>query len=303
MKIKASILLPILLLLHPATALTANPEADLKEAVTKNDWPGIVLLLAPLKGQNFEHDLLLSKALLQLERRAEALKVLNALSMNRRDEKVLKLLKVAGGIFFAQDTSNLYFEGVRLLSILKVQEAKDRFEQAAQKESGHPLILTRLIQCEILLSQFDQAASHLKEALALAPQSNELRFFALRLSLQPEPTLQGDSAVGSLKRLASEEEVPFLWVLEWMKRTGKTDELKLIARSFEKAHPDWTAARVWLYLNSQAPKGTRERLKMQIDRGLKSRDRFETELEKRMRQSQYLWAGFIRYDDLVKQMH
>ena len=293
MVIKASILLLLSWVSITVAHSAATFESSVREAALKNDWPELVLLLTPRKGQSFEHDLLLSKALLQLERRAESIAILIPLYAQHREERVLKLLQGAGSIFFNQETSNLYFEGVRMLSVLKFGEAKERFDQALAKEPGNILVLTRLVQVEILLGQVDPAAAHLKEALACAPYSYELKVFSLELAPTPEVTL---------KKPLLKDEVPFVIWLKHLKQKGKLKEIKGAIPQVLESDPDRAYVRIWLYHSGIPSPAEQARLKMQIDRAVKNRSRFEEQLENQMKQSQYYWAGVIRYEDLVKQM-
>jgi tetratricopeptide (TPR) repeat protein len=305
---QASILLLLILILLPsrtnAGSVAGSFDADLKEAVQKNDWPEIVMLLNPKSGQNFEHDLILAKSLLQLERRAEALKVLNTLYPNHREDRVVKLLQLAGSIFFNQETSNLYFEGVRLVAARKFAEAKEKFDQANAKEPSHVLVLTRLVEIELVLGQTDQATRRLKEALLLAPQSPELKLFSIKIALLTDEATKGESldSVGTLKKPYPIYEAPFLLVIEFLKRTGRSEELKTIAEDFLKAHPTWVTAQVWFYKSGLLSAKQMMAYKTQIDRALKARDRFDSDLEKEMSRSQYLWVGYTRFDDLVNDM-
>src|ERR1700761_8622705 len=117
MRKKASNYLPFLAILFFGLTLAKGTFAlgaldqELNDAVQKKDWPSVVLLLQPKKGQNFEHDLVLARALLSLERRQEALKLLVSVAeTHNKDERVNRLLQSAGTLFFNQDTSNLYYE-------------------------------------------------------------------------------------------------------------------------------------------------------------------------------------------------
>jgi tetratricopeptide (TPR) repeat protein len=299
---KASIFLLLFILISSGVRAGTSFESDLRESIQKNDWPEQVLLLSGRKGQNFEHDLLLAKALLQLERRTESLKLLTALYQSHRDERVSKLLQLAGGIFFNQETSNLYFEGIRFLSVSKFSEARERFEQALSREPGNALVLTRLVQVEILLGLNDPASARLKEAISMAPQSPELKAFAVKLALMADELNKGETprTLALPRKPYPSVEVPFVFTLEALKRWGRIEEIRTIANSISREHPKWVYAMTWLYSNALVPEKTRKNLKAQIDRELKQRDRFEKDLEKEMKQSQYFWVGYYSLEELVK---
>jgi tetratricopeptide (TPR) repeat protein len=305
MKIKASIYLLLSLNLVPAMARAAYSEAELKDSLSRNDWPGVVRILDPLKGQNFEHDLVLGKALLQLERRVDALKVLGSYFSTHREDRYLKLFQMAGQVFFNQETSDFYFDGMRFLGLLKFAEARERFEQALGREPGQVLVLSRLVQVELLLNQGEAARNHLKEALNFAPYLNELRYFEIKVSalkLEVESKEKGlEIKPPSLKRPLPDLEVPFVFALEYLRR-GRQEEMRSAARDAFKKHPDWIYARVWAYLNGGFEQKEKAVLKTQIDRGLKHRDRFENDLKKQMQETQLYWLGYITYDQLVNQV-
>ena len=305
MKIKASIYLLCSLGVFPATSQAAFSEAELKDSVVQNDWAGVVRALEPLKGQSFEHDLLLGRAYLQLERRADALKVLGPYYPAHHEDRFLKIFQMAGQVFFNQETSDLYFDGMRFLGLQKFAEARERFEQALGREPGQVLVLVRLIQVEILLNQIEPARLHLKEALGFAPYFNELRYFEIKIStLRPEVESKEKGVevkLPPLKRPLPELEIPFVFSLEYLKR-GRREEMKSALREAFKKHPDWIYARVWAYRNAGFEEKEKAALKTQIDRGLKHRDRFELDLKKQMQETQNFWLGYISYDDLVNQI-
>jgi tetratricopeptide (TPR) repeat protein len=302
MATKATILLLILLVLNVDAFATATLEGELRDAIQKNDWQAQVLLLNPRKGQNFEHDLQLARALIQLEKRAESLGVLQAIPSALRDERVERLVRAAGEMFFSQETSNLFFEGLGLLELSKFGEARERFEQALSREPGNLLVLTRLAQTEILTGAFDQAQLHVKEALAQAPTSPELRSFALKIALSKEDSVKGDPSriLVHIRRPYPKDEVPFVFALEALKRVGKADEIRSIAKTLIKEHPRWVHAMVWMVSSGLLQTDIRKSFRAKIEQELKSRDRFEAELKKQMAATQFYWVGHINYEELVK---
>jgi tetratricopeptide (TPR) repeat protein len=305
MKNKASIYLLLSLLLFSVNSHAALSEAELKESVARNDWAGVVRLLEPVKGQNFEHDLLMGKALLHLDRRGDALKALVVYYPAHKEDRYLKVLQMAGQVFFNQETSDLYFDGMRFLGLLKFAEARDRFEQALGREPGQVLVLSRLVQVEVLLNQLESARQHLKDAQAFAPYLNELRYFEIKISalrLELESKEKGlEIKPPALKRPLPDLEVPFVFALEYLKR-GRQEEMRTAARDAFKKHPEWIYARVWAFRNGSFDEKEKAALKTQIDRGLKHRDRFENDLKKQMQETQNYWLGYITFDELVHQV-
>jgi hypothetical protein len=300
------ILIPLFLLSAPAWAL-GSYDSELNDAIFKKDWPSVVLLLQPKKGQNFEHDLVLAKALLSLERRQEALKLLASLQETRRDERVTKLFQSAGSIFFAQETSTLYYEALELIKDLKFPDAKERLEQALVKEPGQVLLLTRLIQMQLALGQRDPAAANLKIAQASTPSSNDLRLFAAKLAV--DKTVSEDENEDELfrelapyKALLLENEITLTYWAESLKRAQKTQDLEAFAQKTLKDHPLWTFALQWFRQYAKPSKTLDEKLKAQIEKNLKDPAAFASTLEAEMKKTNYLWMGYVNYDTLVVQM-
>lgn len=299
---KASILLLLIATSLNESHAGASFDAELRDATLKNDWAAQVALLNPRKGQNFEQDIQLGKALLQLERRIDSLKVLVPLHQGSKDERVARLVRLASEMFFNQETSNLFFEALRLLSIGKYGDARERLEQANSKEAGNLMVIQRLIQVDILTGAYDSAGSRLKEALSLAPLSAEAKAFAMKLALVADDQNRGEVPRSLMlpKKPYPASQVPFVFTLEALKRWGKVDEIRAIASNLSREHPKWVYAMVWLYSSGLLPDSLRGKLKTQIDRELRSRDRFEKELDSEMKETQNYWVGYISYDDLVK---
>jgi tetratricopeptide (TPR) repeat protein len=297
MAIKASMILLIFACWAPRV-LGAGFDSDLREATLKNDWPELILLLTPRKGQNIEHDFLLARAYLQMERRADAMKLLSGIHAVRRDDRSLKLLQAAGEIFFSQETSQLHSEGVRLVSLLKFPEALEKFEQAISREPGNTLVLVRLVQVELLLGKLESANAHLKELLLTAPYLQEARFFALRLQSQaPESMSDVVRFPNGGKR--PEAEVPLVFQLEQWKRLGRTDEIRSAAKEILARHPGWSHAQGWLLRSGMMGAADSARLKILLERNLRQKDRFENEREREMKRTRYFWVGYSSYEELA----
>jgi tetratricopeptide (TPR) repeat protein len=285
-----------------APSVLATPlDVEVREATQKNDWPEVILLLAPKKGQNIDHDFLLARAYLQMERRAEAQKWLSSLHSQRHDERSLRLWKAAGEIFFNQETSQLHSEGVRLISLLKFQEAQEKLEQALSREPGNTLVLVRLLQVALLLGRLDSAVNHLKELSAIAPDSLEIKIFALQLQ-----NLGADSSLERAKLpipahlgKRPEMEVPWVIQMEHWKRQGRTEEIRGAAKEVLSRRPTWAYAQGWLLGSGLLSKSDEKRSRNFLEKNLKQKDRFEGELDREMRRTQYFWVGYVKFDELV----
>ena len=285
-------------------------DLELNEAIQKKDWPSVTLLIQPKKGQNFERDLILAKALLELERRQEALALLSNLLETRKDERVSKLFQTAGNIFFSQETSNLYYEALEFIKSLKVQEAKEHLELGLSKEPGQVLLLTRLVQVELLLGQKERASAILKQVQAITNGSIELRMFAAKLAVDKSLLESYEEKEAELYREFSpirsellKNEVTLTYWAQGLKRAQKKNELEGLAKKTLKDQANWTFALQWFYQNGVLSGGLKEKLRAQIDKNLKDKNAFSAALDSEMKQSAYLWVGYVNYETLVKQMN
>jgi hypothetical protein len=324
MEKKASNYLPILLLLVfcglRAEALSSF-DLELNDAVQKKDWPSVVLLLQPKKGQNFEHDLTLAKALLSLERRQEAQKLLVSLEDTHKDERLNRLLQSAGTIFFNQETSNFYYDALEMIRGLRFADAKDRLEQALAKEPDQVLLLTRLIQMDLLLDKKNQAATNLKLAQSVTLNLPELKLFQAKLETdaqvaahasddpdspegrdadaEPEPDLSLEFLPIKSQLLENEVTAP-LWLAD-LKLSGKTADLETLSQKIWKDHPLWTYALFWMDQNAKVSPEFKAKLETQIEKNLKNKDQFDRELDAEMKRSNQFWVGYVNFETLNAQ--
>lgn len=291
MDLKASIFLLLLFLPGPVSASALNPV----------DWSGVTRALEPKRGQNIEQDLELARAYLWQEKRAEALGVLSAWP---RDERARSLVQVAGAVFFNQETADLYYEGLRWIELQRFQDASERLLQAHAREPGNVWVLSRLVQTGIALGRKEQARGHWVEAKGAGPLNRELRLYGVRL------WLDGVSAPGEdVKTLLPpkseclEEEVPAAIYSEVLVRTGRFPELRGLLRQWLKGKPTWSLPlSVGLSASAGVPEELKKKLRAQLEKNLKDRALFDERLDRSIRASRYRWAGFIRYDELVKQV-
>ncbi len=292
MPMKASILLLGLFL-----CILAGFSESRANALRVQDWAGVVRTLEPKRGQNIEQDLELARAYLALERRAEALKVAGAWF---RDERAKSLHQIAQTTFFSQETADLYYEGMRWLGLGRFQDAQERFAQAHARESGHVLVLTRLIHAELVLGRKDQAKTRWLEARSLGAMSRELRVYGLKLLVADAFTPAEDYRSGvASKSECLTEEVPAAFYAEYLVKTGRGPELRGLLRQWMDQKPDWVLPLIRGMNATGLPDDLRKKIKARLEKHLKDRTLFETRME---REGQRPWSGFLRYDDLVKEL-
>jgi cellobiose-specific phosphotransferase system component IIA len=234
------------------------------------------------------------------------LALLSGLQETHKDERTTKLFQSAGTIFFAQETSNLYYEAFEMIKNQKFTEAKEHLEQALLKEPGQVLVLTRLIQMELLLGQKEQASIHLKTAQANTSGSSDLKLFAAKLAIEKSLVDAEDENENELyrdfsafKALLLENEVTLTFWAESLMRAHKTAEIEAFAQKMLKDHPQWTYALAWFRTNANPSLLLDEKLKAQIEKNLKDKNAFLAALETEMKRSDYFWVGYVNYDTLV----
>ncbi len=288
MPMKASILL--LCILAGFSESRAN-------ALRTKDWAGVVRTLEPKRGQNIEQDLDLARAYLALERRAEALKVTGSWL---RDERAKALHQIAQTAFFSQDTADLYYEGMRWLGLGRFQDAQERFAQAYARESGHVLVLTRLIHTELVLGRKDQAKIRWQEARVLGAMSRELRVYGLKLLVGDAfgPTEDPRSAVATKSECLTDE-IPAAFYAEYLVKTARGPELRGLLRQWLEQKPEWILPLMRGMGAPGIPEELRKKIKVRLEKHLKDRTLFDSRLE---RERQTPWSGFLRYEDLVKEL-
>ncbi len=288
MPMKASILL--LCILAGFSESRAN-------ALRARDWAGVVRTLELKRGQNIEQDLELARAYLALERRAEALKLTASWS---RDERARALHQIAQTSFFSQETADLYYEGMRWLGLGRFQDAQERFAQAYAREVGHVLVLTRLIHTELVLGRKDQAKIRWQEARALGVMNREMRVYGLKLLVGDAfgPSEDYRSSVATKSECLAEE-VPAAFFAEYLVKTSRAPELRGLLRQWLDQKPEWVLPLVRGLSAPGIPEELRKKIKARLEKHLKDRTLIETKLD---RERQTPWSGFLRYEDLVKEL-
>jgi len=243
----------------------------------------------PKQGQNFEQDLQLAKELFSLERRTDAIRLLNRHSSDDRATKVLNLMSTE---FYHQDTANIYYEAIRLIEIQKWSDARERLDAAWAKEPGNGLVLLRLIQVELLLKQKDRLADHLKLALELTPQVKELKLYAAKAALNDDEEKEAYRGFSAQKAYVSEHPTLTVWWLDTLLAMKKTSEIHSIADTLLRRHPDWSYVLWWFLKNEQGTDAQRSRFRAKLDQNLKDLEKYRRGVEQENQRTQFFWAGY-----------
>ena len=296
--------LAIFLILFGSFCFLPKIKADeLATSIQNNDWPTIVLLLKAKQGQNFEQDLLLSKALYSLERRQEAVKVLlarlNDKGPDKNTEKTIeKWVELYSTQFLNEDASRLYYEAVGLLASEKWLEAKEKLEAVNGKEPGHKLVLQRLLQVDLILDQKEAFTEHLKLAQEANPFSKELKIFQARsLYLQKEEQ-SAYRIFQNFKGIISENEVLCVWYLDVLSALNKQVEMNTYLKKLDKEHPQWIWVQSWFVKKPFLDEKEKKAFTVQITKTLKDFSKYKTALEVQARKTDYQWVGFFTAEAL-----
>jgi hypothetical protein len=273
------------------TAALAFPSVSF--AVEK-DSASIVLALKPKQGQNFEQDLQLAKALFTLERRIEAIRVLNEYS----DERATRMLHLVSTQFYNQETATSYYEALRAISLLKWAEARELLVPALSKEPGNGLLLQRLIQVELILKQKEPLTEHLTLAEELDPDSKELKVYSAKASFDAGDEKEAYRILSAQKTLVQSNPVITVWWCDVLLKLKKYPELAAIQSRLLKDHPTWSFPIQWFIESKQLSVKEQKAFQNQLEKNLKDPAKFAQEQEAEAKRTQYQWVGYYSYDSL-----
>lgn len=269
----------------------------LSVGAVEKDWASVVVALKPKQGQNFEQDLQLAKALFSLERRIEALHVLNAYSSDERANRMSNLISTQ---FYNQETANAYYEAIRLIGLLKWTEAREKLEPALAKEPGNGLLLLRLIEVELFLKQKDALTEHLNLAQDLTPQNKELKIYSAKAALDSNEDKEAHRILSTQKTLIQSDQTLMAWWLESLLRLKKNAEIQAIAARLLKDHPNWSYPVWWMIKNRQLSTKDQKAFETQLEKNLKDEAKFNQELEAEGKRTQFYWVGYYSYESLKR---
>jgi predicted Zn-dependent protease len=275
-----------------AVLLTLNAQA------LEKDWVGIVQSLKPKKGQNFEQDLQFAKALFALERRIEAIQVINHYPPEEHDESTKKLIRLMSTQFFSQETATGYYEAVKLIGLLKWAEAYEKLEWAIAREPGHGLILLRLIQVELLLKKKDSRVEHLRLALALTPEQKELKMYLARAHLDDGDSKEAARIFNVQKSIVQQNEVLTVWWLQSLAEQKKSSEFAQFSEKVLKKHSNWSYVIDWCIRNRVLSEKMSKLFTAQLEKNLKEPEKFNQSLEVEAKRTQYFWVGYYSLESL-----
>lgn len=213
------------------------------------DWSKKVIELQEIQGQNFEQDLLLVKGLLYLQRRSEALELIQKINRihQRKDPRLTDLLETASNQYFQQETMELYAEASILIRDDNWPEAKDRLETALKKEPLHRELLTASIQVALVTGSVDRAAELEKAGSPFYGDSMVWKTYRAWIQIQQK---NGKEAMKILAPLWNSARAQFgrheIWMLAFL-RAMELNKYQLDWESAIKiirSHPEWACSRL-----------------------------------------------------------
>jgi hypothetical protein len=191
-----------------------------------------------------------------------------------------------------------------LIRTLKFSEARDHLEQALSKEPGQILLLTRLIQMELLLGKTSAATTNLKLAQDTSQGMTELKLFAVKMAVDKKPDDDDDQNllyrdVVPLKTQLLENEITLPFWSEALTRAKRNSEIETFAAKTLKDHPLWSYALMDFAKSRSVSPSTQIQLIAQLEKNLKSKDAFDAALEAEMKRTDYFWVGYSVYENLL----
>jgi tetratricopeptide (TPR) repeat protein len=213
------------------------------------DWSKKVIELQDKEGQNFEQDLTLVKGLLILQRRTEALTLINKTlkAFNRKDSRLTELFETALDQFFFQDTAELHAEAIQYIRAENWNEAKDKLDTALQKEPGHRMTTMRSIQVALTLGNDSKAADLIKTADQFFPESVPLKVYKAWFYIQSKNAKEAIRIISALwisdRKLFEKNEAVMLAFLKAMDLNKYQLDWVNVSKIIQKK-PEWACARL-----------------------------------------------------------
>jgi len=266
---------------------------------TIQDWSKKVVELQEKEGQNFEQDLQLAKGFLYLQRRQEALALLNRLmtkGSHQKDARLNDLYETASTQFFFQDTAELYSEVVQLIEEESWGEAKEKTETALQKESRHRLLTLREIQLGLVLGQVDRISETVRIADSLFSESSELKVYDAWINLNKNDAKEAFRILSSLmltdKKIFEKSEVPSLAYFQSSELNKHGVDWSLFSKIVQN-HPEWVGMRVWRLKNKSFTPMDRAKEVQQLKDLFSDLKKLKDWRGKQEKESTYFYSGIV----------
>jgi hypothetical protein len=277
------------------------------------DWSKKVIELQEKEGQSFEQDIQLAKGFIYLQRRAEALGLLNKLmkSSSKKDQRLQELYETASDQFFFQETAETYAELVQFIKQEAWGEAKDKVEAGLQKENRHRLLTMRAIQLGLVLTQKDLITENLKFAEQNFADQLVMKTYSAWIAINNKDTKDAVRFLSGLwntdKKQFENTELLMLAYLEALELTKKAADWIQISKIIQK-HPEWVSVRVWRLKNKNFSIQDRKREVDSLKLIFSDLKKIKSQHEAEEKLNNYFYLGVIspekakaQFDELMKQ--
>ncbi len=271
------------------------------------DWSKKVIELQEVQGQNFEQDLLLVKGLLYLQRRSEALELIQKINRihQRKEPRLSELLETASNQYFQQETMELFAEASILIRDDNWPEAKDRLDTALKKEPLHRELMTTAIQVALATGNVDRAADLEKAGAPFYGDSMVWKTYRVWIQIQQK---NGKEAMKVLALLWNSTRAQFsrneVWILAFL----KTMELNKYQLDWDavvkiiRRHPEWACSRLAKIRLKPLPSVKQRKELLEIKAVLEDPKKFQSVLMVQEKEFRSQYKGLIPLESCRKEV-
>ena len=227
------------------TALDGPPGSELAEGralMGRRQWDEAVLVLKRAWDRNPAPEVAmeLSKALVYLHRREEALQILGRASQ-RATPQVQRELSIRAGViarlFLTNTNFQHYQDGLELLRSRRLRAARERFEKAAEQEKDNVEVLMRIAQTQVLDGDHDSAAERLRTVRRLHPAEPEASLWLGRALHQRGELAQAVEELRLAQQAMPKSELAQTWFAEALADSGAKAQAAAVLERGVKERP------------------------------------------------------------------
>jgi len=270
------------------------------------DWSKRVIELQGKEGQNFEQDLNLVKGLLFLQRRTEALTLINKMVKlyNRKDSRLTELFETASEQFFFQDTAELSAEAIQYIRDENWSEAKDKLDSALQKEPGQRLITMRSIQVALALGNVSKAADLIKNAELYYADLTVLKIYKAWVNIHQKNAKEAIRILSPLwysdQKMFEKNESVMLAFLKAMEMNKYQLDWSSVSKIIIK-NPEWACARL-LKTKSKSMTPVEYKKELLAIKGVIETSSKTKSKPKEAKENSYQFLGLVAVDSCKKEL-
>lgn len=231
--------------------------------IRKKEWQEAVTILTELKtrsGLSSRQTEDLSRALLMLGRRVEALELLNQSYDRSGSSGRLRLrnkISLISRMFLTHSTQQIFLEGQSLLEGRKFAEAQEKFNRALRTEGDNVEVLLRHAQAAILDAEtetrLNSTVERLTFAMKLSPLEPEIKLWLGRAKLKTGEAAAALTLLTEAHKQLPRSELAAIWLAETQMSLGqKTAALATLENSVASQPFHLRALLEWARLRSSS---------------------------------------------------